>query len=76
MHTVQLGKIANALIKFNQFYKSNRFYVSREDIASLAGVAKETGIRTLSAFKSEGIIDMEDNDIVIIDMSALKYMPQ
>ncbi|HPK09243.1 MAG TPA: response regulator [Saprospiraceae bacterium] len=69
-------KIANALIKFNQFYKSNRFYVSREDIASLAGVAKETGIRTLSAFKSEGIIDMEDNDIVIIDMSALKYMPQ
>ena len=48
----------------------------REDLASLAGAAKETTIRTLGDFKSEGIIEINGGNIKIIDIEALQDMPQ
>ena len=69
-------KVANALLLLNQKEKSNSFSILREDLASLAGTAKETVIRTISDFKSEGILDIVDNQIIIIDKNALLKMPQ
>lgn len=69
-------KVANALIMIDQSSKHNTFKIMREDLAALAGTAKETVIRTLSDFKSEGIIDLLDGAIKINNMQALIDMPQ
>ncbi len=50
--------------------------ILRDDIASLAGTAKETTIRTLSDFKSEGLISIDDNKIELLKIEKLKNMPQ
>ncbi|MFZ1706113.1 MAG: response regulator [Saprospiraceae bacterium] len=69
-------RVSKALIKFNESNKSKNMYILRDDIASLAGTAKETVIRTLSDFKSEGIISIEDNRITILNLEKLENMPQ
>ncbi|MFN7325720.1 MAG: response regulator [Chitinophagales bacterium] len=47
----------------------------REDLAALAGTAKETLIRTLTDFKNEGIIDIHDGVITVIKIDRLRNMP-
>lgn len=46
--------------------------ISRTDLASVAGVATETFIRTLTHFKKEGFIKSEGRNIVVKDIGALK----
>lgn len=69
-------KVANALLMMH--YKSEKatFKSMREDLASLAGTAKETTIRTLSDFKSEGLININHHEISILDIEGLNKMPQ
>ncbi len=50
----------------------SRIPLLREDLASLAGTAKETVIRTLSEFKEDGLIEIDGNDIVIRDVNVLR----
>lgn len=69
-------KVANALLNLAKKAKDGHIKVMREDIASMAGTAKETTIRTLSDFKNEGIIDVQSSHIAIIDEEALVDMPQ
>ena len=45
--------------------------VSREDLATLIGTAKETVIRLLSDFKSEGIVESQGRKIVLKNHKAL-----
>lgn len=52
-----------------------RISVLREDLAGMAGIAKETVIRTLSDFKDEGLIYIDHNDIVISDINTLLSRP-
>lgn len=71
-------KVANALLTLSKgpdgiFDK--KIALSREDMASLAGTAKETLIRTLSDFKSEGLITTDNKTIIIQDYEKLKAMP-
>jgi len=47
----------------------------REDLASLAGTAKETLIRTLTDFKNEGLIDIQDGAISILKTDKLRHLP-
>jgi CheY-like chemotaxis protein len=47
----------------------------REDLAALAGTAKETLIRTLADFKSEGLIDIREGAIVILKLEKLRALP-
>lgn len=47
----------------------------REDLAALAGTAKETVIRTLADFKSEGLIDIQDGHIHVLLPEKLRQMP-
>lgn len=49
-----------------------RLHILRSDLASVAGMATETLIRTLSSFKKEGLISIEDRDIQILDMEGLE----
>lgn len=46
--------------------------ISRNDLASVAGIATETLIRTISNFKKEGIIAIEGRNIKILDIQKLQ----
>jgi CheY-like chemotaxis protein/CRP-like cAMP-binding protein len=48
--------------------------VQREDLASMAGTAKETIIRTLSEFKEEGLVRIAGTDIIVEDVQLLKEL--
>jgi CRP-like cAMP-binding protein len=48
--------------------------MSRENLANIAGTAKESVIRTLSDFKDEKLIDISKGDIIILDEKKLSNM--
>lgn len=48
--------------------------ISRNDLATTAGIATESLIRTLSEFKKQGIIEIEGRDIRIVDLESLREM--
>jgi CRP/FNR family transcriptional regulator, cyclic AMP receptor protein len=71
-------KVADALVTLNKKYKGqNESYVidiSRENLATIAGTAKESLIRTLSDFKDEKLIEIKGGDIVILNEKKLENM--
>lgn len=46
--------------------------ISRNDLATTAGIATESLIRTLSDFKKDGLLEIEGRDIHIIDLNGLR----
>ncbi len=48
--------------------------ISRNDLASVAGIATESLIRTLSSFKKDGLIEIEGRNIRIIDLHGLQLV--
>lgn len=71
-------KVANALVTFAESTSSSsgniRITVTREDLASRAGTAKETLTRTLSDFKNEGLVTIDQKSIEIPDLDELKEL--
>lgn len=72
-------KVSNALLELHAKTDSpnpeyTKLSFSREDLASLAGTAKETLIRTLSDFKSEGLLEIDGKAIIIRDPSKLENL--
>ncbi len=70
-------KTAQTIIQFTQILnkKPNEpIKISRNDLASVAGIATESLIRTLSSFKKEGYIEIEGRNIRIIDIEKLKLI--
>lgn len=70
-------KTAATILKFAE--KLNKkpeepIKISRNDLASVAGVAIETLIRTISRFKKEGLIDIEGRNIKILDLNKLQQI--
>jgi len=67
-------KTASTILKFaeklQQDSKGN-LHVLRSDLASVAGMATETLIRTLSSFRKEGLIEIEDRNIRILNVNEL-----
>lgn len=53
---------------------SDNIRISRADLASVAGIATESLIRTLSSFKNDGLIEIEGRNIKILDIQSLKEM--
>ncbi|MBI2335961.1 MAG: Crp/Fnr family transcriptional regulator [Deltaproteobacteria bacterium] len=45
--------------------------LSREELAEMIGITQETAIRLLSEFKGDGVIEVRDRDITIVDAKAL-----
>ena len=48
--------------------------ISRNDLASVAGIATESLIRTLSGFKKEGLIEIDGRNIKILDIQRLQLI--
>lgn len=72
-------RVANALIQLQDTYKTSgtgnfSIHISRSDIANIAGTATESLIRTLSDFKAEGLIQINDGNISIIDNKKLSSL--
>lgn len=70
-------KVAVALLTLqNKFQQNNQeqfsIEISRENLATIAGTATESLIRTLSDFHSEKIIDIKKGNITIIDKKKLE----
>lgn len=69
-------KVAEALVSLQKKYHINKkepyvVDISREELASIAGTATESLIRTLSDFKSENLIDIKSGKIMISDEKKL-----
>jgi CheY-like chemotaxis protein/CRP-like cAMP-binding protein len=54
--------------------EKNTIDLSRESLAGIAGTAIESFIRTLSDFKNEKIIDIQNGQIIILDEKKLSNM--
>ena len=72
-------KVADALIMLSKKYKMETgsqfsIHISRENLANIAGTAKESLIRTLSDFKDENLIDIREGSIVILNERKLVNM--
>lgn len=68
-------RVADALVYVCSQNDKKEFAILRDDLANLVGTAKESVIRTLSDFKSEGIISIEKGMIKVLDSDRLKNMP-
>lgn len=68
-------KVADALMSlYSKYGRGNENYsidISRENLANIAGTAKESVIRTLSDFKDEKLIDIKQGDIYILNEKKL-----
>ena len=68
-------KVAEAIVKLQQKYQAGDeafvIDISRESLATIAGTATESLIRTLSDFKSEKMIDIQNGAIKILDAKKL-----
>ena len=68
-------KTANTIIQFTEKIQKRHhegIKISRSDLASVAGIATETFIRTLSDLKKDGLIDIEGRNIKVVDIEKLK----
>jgi CRP/FNR family transcriptional regulator, cyclic AMP receptor protein len=72
-------KVAEALILLQNKYQSandEKFAIdiSRESLATIAGTATESLIRTLSDFRSEKLIDIKEGSITIVNQKKLEHL--
>lgn len=71
-------RVAEALVEVYRTYSlsngKKEIEISRQELASYVGTATETVIRTLSAFKQEGLINIVQSNIIIKDLAGLIRM--
>lgn len=72
-------RVAESLVMLQKKYQANENDVfvidmSRENLASIAGTATESLIRTLSEFRSEKLIEIKKGDITILNLKKLEGM--
>lgn len=70
-------KTAQTILQFAEILNQDsekQIKISRHDLASVAGIATESLIRTLSQFKKDGWIEIEGRNIRILDLTALQQM--
>jgi CRP-like cAMP-binding protein/CheY-like chemotaxis protein len=73
-------KVADALLMLYKKYHqttedANAMLISRGSLATIAGTAKESLIRTLSDFRNEKLIDIkQDGSIHILNLKKLEYL--
>ncbi|HVT86632.1 MAG TPA: response regulator [Chitinophagaceae bacterium] len=72
-------KVADAIITLNKKYNAGQdpgfsIHISRENLATIAGTATESLIRTLSDFKNEQLIDIKNGSISILNEKKLLNM--
>ena len=68
-------KTAKTILKFAEKLNhkpEDQIKISRNDLASVAGIATETLIRTMSNFKKQGLIEIDGRTIRILDLEKLQ----
>ncbi len=72
-------KVADALITLQNKYSNKKeekftINISRENLASIAGTATESLIRTLSDFRTEKLIEIINGNITIVNQKKLEQL--
>jgi CRP/FNR family cyclic AMP-dependent transcriptional regulator len=72
-------KVAEALMILNRKYNPSDkdnfpMDITRENLASIAGTATESLIRTLGDFKNEKLIEINDSVITILNKKKLELL--
>ena len=73
-------KVADALLLlYKKYHKNsesdNAIIISRGSLATIAGTAKESLIRTLSDFRNEKLIDInQDGSIIILNLKKIEFL--
>ena len=72
-------KVADALLRIHKKYNTTpnsnfSITLSRENLATIAGTATESLIRTLSDFKTERLIDIDEGNIIILNEKKLENL--
>lgn len=69
-------RVSDALVNLYKKQKEgeNTVNISREDLSNIVGTATETISRTLSDFKSEGLIEIKGGNITLINLKKLENM--
>ena len=78
-HKQMRGKLASSLIYLSaeDFLEDNIFsYLTRKDIADFAAITVESAVKFLKEFEREGIIELNNKDIVIKDAHRLRFIAQ
>lgn len=67
------GSLSILLLEFSDIYKSDSFTlpIKRDEIAKMLGYSKESVINTLSRFKKENLLLVQNKKITIIDRDKL-----
>jgi CRP/FNR family transcriptional regulator len=70
------GRMAEAIKYLNcqPFNNGSISSVSRQDLAEMTAMTKESAIRVLKEFKDDGIIEMENNIIKVLNEKALEQI--
>lgn len=69
-----LGRVAKILLEPGRDGDSSRPRLTQQDMAAMAGTAREMVGRSLKTLENEGIIRMDRNRIVITDKKALEQI--
>lgn len=72
-HKNMPGRIADGLIYFrdNIFSNGDSIKVSKQDLAEFTGMSKDSVIRTLKELSGDGIIEIKDGGIKILETNKL-----
>ncbi|MBI9035818.1 MAG: Crp/Fnr family transcriptional regulator [Bacteroidales bacterium] len=70
------GALAILLLEFSDIYKNSKFKlpVTRIGLAEMAGYSKESVIHTLSRFNKDGIVNVSDKQIEIMERDRLEVI--
>jgi len=70
------GALSILLLDFYKIYKSKTFTVpvNRKELANMLGYSKESVINTLSKFNKDGIINVHEKKIEIVDIKRLQQI--
>ena len=68
------GRMADTLIYlFEDIFESPKFtmILSRQDISELSGMSKDSAVKILREFQHDGIINLTENEMELLDSEAL-----
>ena len=69
------GRLAETLLYLNGFKEKNPeifHLLSRKDIADFAGISTESTVKLLKSYEKEGLINLKDKDIAILNTELLR----
>jgi CRP/FNR family transcriptional regulator len=74
LHKQMNGRLAETLLYLNGIkreYPEIFQLLSRKDVADFAGISTESAVKLLKSFEKDGIIELEEKDISILNLETL-----